>query len=817
MFTLTKVPVLKQPSAPLTGGARPGVRIPAAWILAILAFLVFLYLALPFLFKAVGVQALLESELREVFAGNLDFKEVALNTFPRLALEVRTPVLKQEIGAGYAMLLRGKVLRATPRIFPLLFRVVIFRSIVLEDGKLFLWTSERERTGPPSFALSDADARISEFRLPASGSFFLKGRLAESKSRNLTLKGRFEHRQVKRAGRAVPRLRLELDARASDADLAQLIDLIPPAHRPPLGGRGDLEIEVQTRSDYKLEGKLSLEAKDMLLHEGTQATRSLGPLAGGFRASFLPGEGRLAVKDFALASAWAKLQASAELAFKEPVGSSELEVSVAIDRLDTDPLAAMAGPGSGVAAKGPLSGHLFIAGLLEKLRLKGDLAASAASLAFLHAEQPVFVKPQDKVFEVDYDLLLERGENLSGEMNARLGELTAKGSVPKFDVRTGVGELTLLTNKFDLEPLVPWIPALSRVSLAGEIKILANIRGPWPRPAELRTEMNVSLDGVDVLSRDGSKLAEGISGSLDISPLGFSLEKGELRFPGQPALAGEARYDAASGALAVRFENPATRLYVRGTVPSAGGAPGGAAFEFKGIPLGPLTTSPSRAQPLVDGQFFATGVWRSAGSSFEDLVANSTAQGTFLVWKGRIYVLDLLAELGTVGKLVALTPYAEGSTTFERLEGSFLIDARALRLPDLSLTSSRINGQGVAEITWEGWMELNAHLFLADDLVRRVLGDSMADARLTLPLHVSGPVSKPEVQVDRSALERSLGTFIMQKLGVLQEKMPPALAGAVAAAPSAQDEPSTPVSDLLDTGLQVLDAILNSEKENSKS
>ncbi len=836
MLTLNKAPMLKQPTTLPPGGSRPGLKAPAAWALAILALFVLLYVSLPFLFKAAGVQALLESELRKVFQGSLDFKEVDLNTFPRLALEVQAPVLKQEFGGGYAMMLRGKVLRATPRIFPLLFRAVIFRSIVLADGKLYVWTPERERTGPPSFALSDADARISEFRLPASGSFSLKGRLADSKSRNLSLKGRFEHRQVKRAGGAVPRLRLALEARASDADLGQLIDLIPEANRPPLAGRGDLAIDVETRPDYKLEGTVSLEAKDVLLREGNRGMKSLGPLEGEFRASYLPDEERLQVKDFALTSSWAKLQASSELAFKEPAGSSELEVSLDVMRLDTETLTALAGWGAGLAAKGPLSGHLFLAGPLEKLRVKGDIVASAASLAFLdgaearesESGQAVFLKPQGTVFETDYDLLLEAGSHLSGELNARLGEITAKGSIPKCDVRTGVGELTILTNKFSLEPIASWIPPLAAVSLGGEIKILINLRGPWGTPAELRREMNVTLEGVSVASQ-GAKLVDGISGVLDASSVGFSLEKAQLHFPGEPVMWGEARYDAPSGGqLEVHFENQVSRVYVRGAVPMAARAPAGAAFELKGIPLGPLT-SVGRTQPILDGRFFASGVWKSAGGSIDDLLANSTAEGTFLIWKGKIYVLDLLGELGSVGKLVALTPYADGTTTFERLESPFRLDAQTLRLTDLRLTSSRLNGQGVAEIAWKGWIEADAHLFLADDLVRRAVGDSIADARLTLPLHVSGPVSAPEVRIDRGALERSLGTLILQRFGALQEKIPPGLSGAVSggagqgagstspSAPVDPTEPSTAVSDLLDTGLQVLDAILASEKDNSKS
>lgn len=795
-------------------------------MLALLVALLALYLALPFIFQAAGAQAALERELRTFFQGSLDFRQVALVTFPRLALVVKAPHLTKDFPNSYRLQLHGRALRATPRLLPLFFKKVEFRSIDLQDGALSVSPYGSGPSDAPAFSLSGAEVRLIDFALPASASFSLKGRLGSSGPKNLFLKGRFHQKRVMRAGAPVDRLWLVLEGRAEGADLGTLAALFPASARPQLTGQGDLRIALQTEPDFQIKGQVAVNAAE-LSYTGAGAEVGLGPFDGSLKGSYQPDGSRIHVEQLSVESPLVKLAGSGSLALQNPIGSSPLDVRLDVSRLDAARLAQLTETGAS-RAEGSLAGRVFATGPLSAVRLKGGVEATSAALNFGSGGKPFFQKPAGTLLESDFELLLQGGTELTGDLNARLGDITAKGTLPRFDLSKGSGELTLLTNKFHLDPLSDWLVGIRPVSLTGQLKVLANLRGPWARPSELAVESNVTFDGVNLFCQ-GTKLIESFSGSLDLSALGLFLRKASFHFPGEPALSGEASLDLArTGRFVARFENETTRLFAQGLWPygvlSAPAAPlarppAGAAFEAKGLPLG-LFTSIGRSGPIVSGRFFAAGVWREIGSRtargmVKGLLRDSEAEGTFMISKGEIHVVDLLSEMGLSGKVAAFGPVAKGSTTFESLEAAFLVHARGASFPDVKLTSSRLNARASGEVTWQGQIEADAKLFLSQALIGRLLGDDTPAELLSIPFHVSGSVTKPQVRVEESGLGETLGSILQSKVGKLPG--PLAAAGAGSAAPTGESEvsaePSTPTSELIDTGLKILDAILASKED----
>ena len=93
-----------------------------------------------------------------------------------------------------------------------------------------------------------------------------------------------------------------------------------------------------------------------------------------------------------------------------------------------------------------------------------------------------------------------------------------KGALVKLDLKTGDGEITLLTNKFDLGSWKGLLPSFGGYRVTGSAKWLLSCKGNLLQWGTAETMANVTLDDVTILSPSGRGIRKA-SAHIDLSPL----------------------------------------------------------------------------------------------------------------------------------------------------------------------------------------------------------------------------------------------------------------------------------------------------------
>jgi len=145
----------------------------------------------------------------------------------------------------------------------------------------------------------------------------------------------------------------------------------------------------------------------------------------------------------------------------------------------------------------------------------------------------IFSKPKDFPMGVNADLILNAGSVLSGDLSVRIGAVTAKGAVTNLDLKTGAGELTILTNKFNLNEWKTLLSPFSNYQLSGATKILLSWKGNLTQLDKAERMLNLTLSDVTLLSPSG----RGIRGAnilLDLSSLNLRIKDSSFKVSGFP-------------------------------------------------------------------------------------------------------------------------------------------------------------------------------------------------------------------------------------------------------------------------------------------
>lgn len=172
---------------------------------------------------------------------------------------------------------------------------------------------------------------------------------------------------------------------------------------------------------------------------------------------------------------------------------------------------------------------LMLQGTLDYLTVHVNLDLTPAVLTY----GKIFSKPKDFPLEVNGDLLLKAGSVLSGDVSFRIQQTTVKGSLVDVDLKSGMGELTLLTNKFDLAGWETLLAPLRDYKLSGSAKLLTHWKGNLGRLAEAEKTVNLTLDEASFLSSQGLGVRQaGLF--LDASGLSLKVKESRMVFGNSP-------------------------------------------------------------------------------------------------------------------------------------------------------------------------------------------------------------------------------------------------------------------------------------------
>lgn len=158
-----------------------------------------------------------------------------------------------------------------------------------------------------------------------------------------------------------------------------------------------------------------------------------------------------------------------------------------------------------------------------------------------------FTKPKDIPLDLNLDLLLQKDTILGGDFAVRFREMSMKGNLKDLDLRTGEGQLNLITNKFSMSGWEQYIPSLQNYKLGGDFKLMANWKGDLRKLEKTEHIFNLTFDKASWTTPEGFGV-QNASLSLDNGPImtegrqmqfeiGDSLITADLKvsgFPEQP-------------------------------------------------------------------------------------------------------------------------------------------------------------------------------------------------------------------------------------------------------------------------------------------
>jgi hypothetical protein len=185
-----------------------------------------------------------------------------------------------------------------------------------------------------------------------------------------------------------------------------------------------------------------------------------------------------------------------------------------------------------IGFSGPVKWVLSMEGTMDHLSL--HLGWDLAQVLLSYGQY--FTKPKDIPLDLNLDLLLQKGALLGGDFSVKFKELSVKGNLKDLDLKTGEGQLNVITNKFSMTGWEQYVPALQSYKLGGDVKLMANWKGDLRKLEKAEQIFNISFDKASWTIMDGMGIRNA-SLSLDYSPL--MLEGRQMRFElgGAPVVA----------------------------------------------------------------------------------------------------------------------------------------------------------------------------------------------------------------------------------------------------------------------------------------
>ena len=175
---------------------------------------------------------------------------------------------------------------------------------------------------------------------------------------------------------------------------------------------------------------------------------------------------------------------------------------------------------------------LSMEGTLDHLSLHFGWDLAQALLSY----GQYFTKPKDIPLDLDFDLLLQKGAILGGDFAIKFKELSMKGNLKDLDLKTGGGQINLITNKFSMTGWEQYIPALQGYKLEGDAKLMANWKGDLRKPEKAEHIFNISFDKASWMIPEGPGFRN-VSLSLDYSPLMLEGRKMQFEIGGSQVVA----------------------------------------------------------------------------------------------------------------------------------------------------------------------------------------------------------------------------------------------------------------------------------------
>lgn len=185
-----------------------------------------------------------------------------------------------------------------------------------------------------------------------------------------------------------------------------------------------------------------------------------------------------------------------------------------------------------IGFSGPGKWVLSMEGTLDHLSLHFVWDLAQVLLSY----REYFTKPKDVPLDLSVDFLIQKGATIGGDFAVKFKEMSMKGNLKDLNIRTGEGQLNLITNKFSLAGWEPYVPVFQGYKLEGDVKLMSNWRGDLRKLEQAENIFNLSFDKVSWTVPEGPGVRNA-SLSLDYSPLMFEGRQMQFEIGGSPVVA----------------------------------------------------------------------------------------------------------------------------------------------------------------------------------------------------------------------------------------------------------------------------------------
>jgi AsmA protein len=173
---------------------------------------------------------------------------------------------------------------------------------------------------------------------------------------------------------------------------------------------------------------------------------------------------------------------------------------------------------------------------------------------------------------------------------------------------------------------------------------------------------------------------------------------------------------------------------------------------------------------------------RGQGFSTQDLTKALAGTAHLAVRDGKIDGINLMQEIGTLLKVVGLSPERVNATLFSTIETDLAVKSGTMSVQRFLMDSHDFRATGAGTVGFDQSLNLALTLNFSEAVSQKIARSTpvvklaLKDGRLALPLKIAGTVSAPSYHLDAKALGGRVEEQVKEKV---EKKVEEAVEGLI--------------------------------------
>jgi hypothetical protein len=183
-----------------------------------------------------------------------------------------------------------------------------------------------------------------------------------------------------------------------------------------------------------------------------------------------------------------------------------------------------------------------------------------------------------------------------------------------------------------------------------------------------------------------------------------------------------------------------------------------------------LTRGGGNEEGPMEGNLFLKMRLAGEKSKHQSWAEALEGEGTFIVTNGQFKSFDVLRTIGGITELKGTSRYASGSTPFHDVHAPFVLKNKKVSTEKLALVASNLSLEASGEAALDLNLNYRLNVFLSPRLTRELMEPLFGQSTLIegkqlgpIPLLLSGPLAKPEVQPDPKLIPQVIEQLTKKK------------------------------------------------------